>query len=114
MFRLSNHCLLQHNIYLVPYSVDNFSECAELCVNNVPESLATDDAFRGYDYYCTSRRCSCLYDAGTLDNRNSGRFDRTNRNERGRGSISGTTRKAACYCGKLVGAELLEGVVAEA
>merc|ERR1712127_582652 len=93
---------------------ENFSECADLCVNNVPSSLAFDGSFRGYDFDCDRMTCSCLYDANTLDSRNGSRFDRTNRNEPGRGSISGTTRKTGMYCGKLVGAELLEDAVAEA
>ena len=95
-------------------SVQNFSACAELCVNDVPDSLAFDGNFRGYDYDCDSMTCNCLYDAGTLDSRNGGRFDRTNRNEPGQGSITGTSNMGGVYCGKLVGAELLEDVVAEA
>ena len=51
---------------------------------------------------------------GTLDSRNSGRFDRTNRNLPGEGSIAGSTTKKATYCAKLVGAEFLEEFVAEA
>lgn len=93
--------------------VDNFSACAELCVNNTPESLVTGGTFRGYDYDCDSRLCRCLYDAGTLDSRNSGRFERTNRNGTGEGSISDTTQKRSYYCAKLVGAEFLD-MVAEA
>ena len=42
-----------------------------------------------------------------MDNRNSGRFDRTNRNEYGEGSIEGTTEKSDYYCAKLVGAEFI-------
>lgn len=94
--------------------VENFSECAELCVNSVPETLATGGSFRGYDFNCRSGTCNCLYDEGTLDNRNSGRFTRTNRNEPGSGSISDTTVKKSSYCGKLVGAEFLEGQMVEA
>ena len=85
-----------------------------MCVNNTPKALAAGGSFRGYDYDCAGRLCRCLYDEGTLDNRNSGRFDRTNRNERGSGSIVGTTRRRSYYCGKLVGAETLGGATAEA
>lgn len=92
----------------------SFSECADLCVNNAPGSLAANGSFRGYDFDCEQSVCRCLYDSGTLNNKNSGRFNRVNRNEPGRGSISGATRKKYSYCGKLVGAEFLENVVAEA
>lgn len=92
----------------------NFSQCADMCVNSVSSSLAFDSGFRGYDFDCDQQVCRCLYDSGTLNSRNSGRFNRVNRNEPGRGSISGTTRKRSTFCGKLVGAELLEEAVAEA
>lgn len=59
-----------------------------------------------YAYMCTAQ--------GTLDSRNSGRFDRTNRSLPGEGSIAGSTTKKATYCAKLVGAEFLEEFVAEA
>ena len=48
-----------------------------------------------------------LYDRGSLDNQNSGRFNRTNHNENGEGSIEGTTEKSDNYCAKLVGAEFV-------
>ena len=94
-------------------NTNRFSDCAEKCVNETPNDLATSDTFRGFDFDCNRRTCRCLYDEGTLDSRNSGRFDRTNRNENGRGSISGTSRRTYFYCGILVGAELIEGAVAE-
>ena len=81
-----------------------------MCVNDVRSSLAMGGNFRGFDYECSRRRCRCLYDAGTLDSRNSGRFNRTNRDERGRNSIDGTTKRSDFYCGKLVGAEAVEEV----
>lgn len=95
-------------------SCKNFSQCAEYCVNNTPQGLVFDGSFRGYDFDCARRSCRCLYDSGTLDGRNSARFDRSNRNESGRGSISSTSRKTSYYCGKLVGAEAVEETVAEA
>jgi len=84
--------------------VKEFSDCAEACVNDVRSKLL--DNFRGYDWDCSNRKCRCLYDKGTLDSRNSGRFDRTNRNESGRGSVEGTEKKSDYYCAKLAGAEL--------
>jgi len=95
-------------------NVRDFSACAEKCVNGVKEELATGSSFRGYDFDCARSTCRCLYDEGTLDSRNSGRFDRTNRNLPGEGSIAGSTTKKATYCAKLVGAEFLEEFVAEA
>ena len=85
-------------------------------MNNVPSSLAFDTAFRGFDYDCSRRECQCLYDAGTLNSRNAGRFERTREGTRFRatGSISGTTPRSSVFCGKLVGAEAVEDVVAEA
>lgn len=91
-----------------------FEDSAEYCVNGTPESLVASGSFRGYNFDCQRSTCRCLYDEGTLDNRNSGRFDRTNRNEPGSGSVAGTTRKSSSYCAKLVGAEMLEGVAVEA
>lgn len=84
-------------------SVREFSDCAEACVKDVRSELL--DSFRGFDWNCSKRECRCLYDRGTLSNRNSGRFDRTNRDERGRGSIEGTSDERDMYCGKLAGAE---------
>ena len=55
------------------------------------------------DFDCKEETCRCLYDSGTLSNRNSGRFDRTSTRERGDGSIASTTRKRDFYCGSLVG-----------
>ena len=95
-------------------NVKNFSDCAEKCVNDTPSTLATNSGFRGIDFDCQRSHCRCLYDEGTLDNRNSGRFDRTNRNNPGDGSISGGTKKTDYYCGKLVGAEFLDEMLAEA
>lgn len=91
-------------------SCTNFSECAERCVNDTLGDLAFAGGFRGFDFDCSNRRCRCLYDAGTLDSRNSGRFDRSDRNLPGEGSISGTARRSSYYCGKLVGADAVEEV----
>lgn len=85
--------------------VREFSHCADKCVKDVRSSLL--DSFRGYDWNCKNERCRCLYDEGTLDSRNSGNFDRTNRNERGAGSIEGTTRSDNYFCAKLAGAEFV-------
>ena len=43
------------------------------------------------DFDCKEETCRCLYDSGTLSNRNSGRFDRTSTRERGDGSIASST-----------------------
>ena len=42
-----------------------------------------------------------LYDRGTLNSRNSNRFDKTNRNEDGKGSIRDAKKKSDMYCAKL-------------
>lgn len=82
-----------------------------MCVDNVPDSLAFDGDFRGYDSDCDSMTCNCNYDAGTLDGRSSSGFDRVNRNEPGRGSITGTSNRRGVY---LLWQEFLGDVVAEA
>jgi len=92
----------------------DFSECADLCVNSVPSNLAFSSSFRGFDFECASATCNCLYDAGTLDSKNSNSFSRINKSPTGRGSISGTTPRSSAYCGKLVGAEAVEDIVADA
>jgi len=97
-------------------STTDFSDCAEKCVNTVPSSLINGGSFRGFDYDCSRRECQCLYDMGTLNSRNADRFERTRQGTRFRatGSISGTTPRSSVFCGKLVGAEAVEDVVAEA
>ena len=95
-------------------NIDNVSACAEFCVNGVQDSLVNGGSFRGFDMNCSARTCRCLYDAGTLDSRNSNRFDRTNRNPTGRNSIANTVGAQNFICGNLVGAELVEDAVAEA
>ena len=66
-----------------------FDDCADVCVKDVPSSLLS--SFRGIDFDCKEETCRCLYDSGTLSNRNSGRFDRTSTRERGDGSIASST-----------------------
>ena len=46
-----------------------------------------------------------LYDKGTLERSDGKDFDRTNRNEYGKGKIEGTTKKTDYYCAKLAGTE---------
>mmetsp|Transcript_33045 Transcript_33045/g.60940 ORF Transcript_33045/g.60940 Transcript_33045/m.60940 type:complete len:301 (+) Transcript_33045:2-904(+) len=83
--------------------IEEFSDCADACVRDVRSELL--DSFRGYDWDCRDEKCRCLYDKGTLDSRNGGRFDRTNRNEYGKGKIEGTTKKTDYYCAKLAGTD---------
>jgi hypothetical protein len=49
-----------------------------------------------------------MYDAGTLSTRSSRGFNRSKTNEAGSGSITKFAPRTDRYCGKLVGAELLE------
>ena len=46
-----------------------------------------------------------LYDKGTLESSDGKDFDRTNRNEYGKGTIEGTTKNTDYYCAKLAGTE---------
>mmetsp|Transcript_15407 Transcript_15407/g.33376 ORF Transcript_15407/g.33376 Transcript_15407/m.33376 type:complete len:273 (+) Transcript_15407:75-893(+) len=64
-------------------------------------------------YYLLFLCLEQLYDKGTLDSRNSARFDRTNRVERGRGPIEGTTKKDSYYCARLSGTEFLDAETVE-
>eukprot|EP00571_Detonula_confervacea_P010486 CAMPEP_0172305220 /NCGR_PEP_ID=MMETSP1058-20130122/6552_1 /TAXON_ID=83371 /ORGANISM="Detonula confervacea, Strain CCMP 353" /LENGTH=228 /DNA_ID=CAMNT_0013016749 /DNA_START=93 /DNA_END=779 /DNA_ORIENTATION=- len=91
--------------------IREFSDCADACVEDVHPHLL--DFFRGYDWDCKNQKCRCLYDKGTLDSRNSARFDRTNRVERGRGPIEGTTKKDSYYCARLSGTEFLDAETVE-
>jgi len=70
-----------------------------VCVKDVRSSLLEN--FRGFDWDCKKERCRCLYDEGTLDSRNSGNFERTNRNEEGSGRVRQAKKKDDMYCGKL-------------
>jgi len=92
-------------------NVKKFSDCAEACVNDVRSELL--DGFRGYDYICGEDKCRCLYDKGTLNSRNGSSFYRTNRNEYGYGSVSGSEKEKDCYCAKLSGADLFDDVASE-
>lgn len=85
--------------------VREFSQCADACVKDVRSSLL--DSLRGYDWNCEKERCRCLYDKGTLDSRNSGNFDRTNRDERGDGPIEGATKSDDYFCAELEGNEFV-------
>lgn len=90
--------------------IHTFSDCTSACVRNVRPSLLKAGGFRGVDFDCRSSECRCLYDEGTLDRRNSQRFDRTNRREQGYGPIDGTKRTRSSrgtYCGRLVGSDSL-------
>ena len=83
--------------------INDFSECADACVNDVSTRLVDSGSFRGIDYDCKRRECRCLYDEGTLSNRNSRDFERTNRREYGYGPIDGGKSSRDMYCGKLAG-----------
>lgn len=91
-------------------NVYDFTECANVCVKKVSSELIDSGSFQGIDFDCRRNECRCLYDAGTLDRRNSRRFERTNRNEYGYGSIDGARIDRSSrdiYCGKLAGAEIM-------
>jgi len=70
------------------------------------DNLAFNDAFRGFDYDCTRRQCFCLYDEGTLDNRQvqTRQFERINNNKnvRGKGRVGGTRNARGYFCGDRV------------
>ncbi len=76
-------------------NVDNFDDCAETCVQDVPSALLS--SFRGIDFVCESKNrdsCRCLYDAGALDDNarslaSDGVFDSTNTDGTGKGSVGG-------------------------
>mmetsp|Transcript_28102 Transcript_28102/g.57739 ORF Transcript_28102/g.57739 Transcript_28102/m.57739 type:complete len:177 (+) Transcript_28102:83-613(+) len=92
--------------------INNADECAEFCVNGVPND-SLYDALRGFEYNCGSTACRCLYDQGSINSANSRSFRDSNYNNRstkGRGSIKRLSGKRttsfACY--KRVGSELLE------
>ena len=78
--------------------VSSFDSCARTCVNHVPRSLLRN--FQGIDYNCEAKACNCLYDKGTLNKRNSGKFDRTvTRNLNGRGRVRDTRFAKGFACG---------------
>ena len=87
-------------------------DCADLCVNDVNDYLASE--LLGFDYDCRYETCRCLYSRGTLDKNRNYNFQRTNTRLPGEGSIETTRSKDEFFCFKLVGAELLEDAVAEA
>jgi len=93
------------------YNVKDFTECAEACVNDVPDRLAVKRShFRGIDYDCESQSCSCLYDEGTID-KDTDDFDRsnyTNRRRKGSGSIRRTARAPSHFCGKVAGSRAMD------
>ena len=76
-------------------NIDNFDDCAETCVQDVPSALLSH--FRGIDFVCENKdrdSCRCLYDAGTLENNarsvaSDGVFDSTNTDGTGKGSVGG-------------------------
>jgi len=83
--------------------IKEFSDCADACVEGVRSELL--DSLRGYDWNCYDEKCRCLYDKGTLESSDGKDFDRTNRNEYGKGTIEGTTKNTDYYCAKLAGTE---------
>lgn len=78
-------------------NIDNFNDCAETCVQDVPSALLS--RFRGIDFVCQRQNsnqerdsCRCLYDAGTLESNSravasDGVFDSTNTDGTGKGSV---------------------------
>lgn len=84
--------------------VNNFENCASVCVQLVQPNLLNGGSFQGIDYDCTDRTCRCLYSSGALNNRNSGNFYRTSTIQRGEGAITSTLKRSGFYCGKLAGA----------
>ncbi|KAL7549711.1 hypothetical protein ACHAWF_012977 [Thalassiosira exigua] len=90
--------------------VYSFNDCADACVYNAPTNLIDSGNFQGIDFDCRYNQCRCLYNEGTLNNRNSGGFDSTSRNEYGYGPVTGAKRNRSSrgiYCGKLASAEFL-------
>ncbi|KAL7526238.1 hypothetical protein ACHAXR_001389 [Thalassiosira sp. AJA248-18] len=88
---------------------DDSDDCADMCTNDTPTSLA--NVLRGFNFDCNDNTCQCLYDEGTLNNGNARSFKSSNyqtRSRKARGSVAKTVRKNDYYCFKLVGAELTE------
>lgn len=79
--------------------VDSFDSCARTCVNNVNSSLLRH--FQGIDFNCEAKACNCLYDSGTLNNRNSRRFDRTVTRFNGVGRVRNTRFAEGFACGSV-------------
>ena len=79
--------------------VDSFDSCARACVNNVNSSLLRH--FQGIDFNCEAKACNCLYDSGTLNNRNSRRFDRTVTRFNGVGRVQNTRFAEGFACGSV-------------
>merc|ERR1711902_21049 len=87
--------------------VKTFSKCAEKCVQDVKSGMLK--SFRGVDFNCKDKKCNCLYDRGALDNskRDRTRYEKTSRNQRGRGNVKGTKKDKGTYCGKLISSEFV-------
>lgn len=85
-------------------NVDNSSQCAEACVNDILVSSLFGELL-GFDFGCTDRICRCLYPNGALNSQNTGEFDSYNTNYAGTGAIAGTMAKNSFYAFKLVGAD---------
>ena len=104
--------LYQYGLFRKVY---DFSECADACVNDVSRSLLTSGEFQGIEFDCKRNECRCLYNEGTLNSRNSDRFDRTSRSGLyGYGAIEGgrkTSSTKDMYCGKLAGARVMDGIL---
>ena len=87
--------------------VGNSDDCAQMCTNSVPTSLA--NVLLGFNFDCADSTCECLYSEGTLTPSNSKEFDSSNyqtRSSKGRGSVTKTVEEKNVYCFKLVGTEL--------
>merc|ERR1711983_551267 len=82
--------------------VKTFSECAEMCVEDVRGEML--DSFRGIDFKCFDEECNCLYDRDALDDGGSSsrdRYDRTSRDQSGKGKVKDTKYDDGTFCGKL-------------
>ena len=81
-------------------NVGSFEQCARTCVNHVPSNLLNH--FRGIDFNCHAKQCNCLFDKGTLNRRNGGKFDRiVTRNLNGRGRVRNLRFAKDFACGSV-------------
>ena len=81
-------------------NVGSFEQCARTCVNHVPSNLLNH--FRGIDFNCHAKQCNCLFDKGTLNRRNGGKFNRiVTRNLNGRGRVRNLRFAKDFACGSV-------------
>ena len=106
-FRLQgshNRKCADHHKQLYEYGqfrhVGSFDSCAKTCVDRVPNSALNH--FRGIDFNCNAKLCNCLFDKGTLNNRNSRGFNNVvTRNLNGRGRARNLRHANNFVCGSV-------------